>query len=96
VRPGWGLATVELQHVSRLPTDDLNAHYASGYTLVNARTALDVGRRFGAEPVVGVDNLFDRTYAANVVTNASALRYFEPGAGRTIYIALKLTGKAHN
>jgi iron complex outermembrane receptor protein len=92
-RPRWGLAAIELQHAARMAADDANLSFADAYTLVNARAALDVGRRIGIEPVIGVDNVFDETYAANVVTNAAAGRFFEPGPGRTVYVAIRLAAR---
>ena len=92
LHPRWGLLAVETQHLAKVPTDDANRNYADAFTLVNARAALEIGRRFGAEPVFGVDNVFDKTYVANTVTNAAAGRFYEPGAGRTVYVALRLTG----
>ena len=35
-------------------------------------------------------DLFDKSYAANVVTNATRGRYFEPGAGRRVYVAMRV------
>jgi iron complex outermembrane receptor protein len=42
------------------------------------------------EPAVGVDNVFDKTYAANVVVNAAGGRYYEPGAGRTFWFGIRM------
>ncbi|MEO7963375.1 MAG: hypothetical protein ABIT38_05630, partial [Gemmatimonadaceae bacterium] len=50
--------------------------------------------KFGIEPVVGVDNVFDRKYAANIVTNAARGRFFEPGAGRRVYLAVTVGGRS--
>jgi hypothetical protein len=58
--------------------------------LWNARTGL-TGIR-GIEPVIGIENVFDRTWVANVVTNATRGRFFEPGAGRRVYVALSIKG----
>ncbi len=88
-RPAWALVAVELQHAARQPADDANANYANAYTVVNARLALEL-TRLGAQPVIGIDNIFDRTYAANVVSNASNGRFFEPGPGRTVWVGLRV------
>jgi iron complex outermembrane receptor protein len=90
LRPRWGLLSVETQHLAKVPADDANGNYAAAFTVVNVRAALEIGRRFGAEPVVGVDNIFDKTYAANVVTNASGGRFYEPGAGKVVWVGLRL------
>jgi len=36
-----------------------------------------------------VDNVFDRHFASSVVVNATRNRYFEPGLGRRVYLALR-------
>lgn len=89
-RPTWGLLGAELQHVARLPADDANLNYAAAYTLVNLRATLALHGGFDATPMAGVDNLFDRHYASNVVANASFGRFYEPGAPRTFWIGLRL------
>ena len=88
VRQRYGFATVEMQQAARTAADDANSVYAPGWVVWNARVGLRALRRVGVEPVVGVDNLFGRTYVGNVVTNATRGRYFEPGAGRRVYVGL--------
>jgi iron complex outermembrane receptor protein len=39
---------------------------------------------------VGIDNVFDRTWASNVVVNAAGGRYYEPGPGRTYYVGVRM------
>lgn len=86
-----GFITVEAQHASRSPVDDRNTAYAAGYVLWNARAGITAPWARGIAPVIGIENAFDRTYAANVVTNASRGRFFEPGAGRRVYAALTVS-----
>jgi iron complex outermembrane receptor protein len=94
VRPKLGLAALELQHVGRTPADDANNNYADAYDLLNLRVALSSLERFGVQPVIGVDNLLDETYAANIVANAANGRFYEPGPGRTVWFALTLGNRA--
>jgi iron complex outermembrane receptor protein len=80
-------ATVEGLAVSRVPVDDANTTYASGYELMNARLTGSVvlgGTRFA--PVVGVQNVFDRRYVGAVVANAAGGRFYEPAPGRTWFL----------
>jgi iron complex outermembrane receptor protein len=42
------------------------------------------------EPMVGVDNLFDRRYASAIVANATRGRFFEPGAPRRLYAGARV------
>ena len=58
------------QAYGRTAADDANSVYAPGWVVWNARVGLRALRNVGVEPVVGVDNLFGRTYGGNVVTNA--------------------------
>ena len=88
VRQRYGFATVEMQQAARTAADDANSVYAPGWVVWNARVGLRALRNVGVEPVVGVDNLFGRTYVGNVVTNATRGRFFEPGAGRRVYVGL--------
>jgi iron complex outermembrane receptor protein len=44
------------------------------------------------EPSAGVDNLFDRRYAASVVINATRGRFYEPGLPRRLWLAVRITG----
>jgi iron complex outermembrane receptor protein len=71
--------------------DDANAARSSGYEVMNARLGgrIAVGQ-VALTPVVAISNLFDRTYAGAIVTNAAAGRYFEPAPGRTVYAGLSL------
>lgn len=89
-RQRFGFATVEMQQAARTAADDANANYAPGWVLWNARIGLAPNNRFGVQPVVGIDNLFDRHYAANIVTNATRGRFFEPGAGRRAYVSVRV------
>jgi len=89
-----GFATLEMQQAARTAADDANANFAPGWVLWNARVGLTVpsaASAFSVQPVIGVDNLFDRAYSANIVTNATRGRFYEPGAGRRVYVALKAT-----
>ena len=90
VQPKWGLATIEAIHAGRLAVNNANTAWADGYNLVNARLAFHPPTRLSMEPVVGIDNVFDRTWASNVVVNAAGGRYYEPGPGRTYYVGVRM------
>jgi iron complex outermembrane recepter protein len=87
-RQPFGFATIEVQQAARTAADDANANHAPGYAVWNARAGYTSRGVWGIEPVVGIENIFNRTYVANVVTNATRGRFFEPGAGRRVYAAL--------
>jgi iron complex outermembrane receptor protein len=90
VQPKWGLATIEAIHAGRLAVNNANTAWADSYNLVNARLAFRPPTRLSMEPVVGIDNVFDRTWASNVVVNAAGGRYYEPGPGRTYYVGVRM------
>lgn len=84
---GW-YGFLDVLHVGRLYADERNTSAArvDPYQLANLR----LGRRLGlgslqADAFVGVNNLFDEDYFANVRINQSFDRYFEPGPGRHYY-----------
>jgi len=87
---GW-FATVEGQTQGGAFMDDANTLRSASWEVANVR----VGGRVtlggvGVQPLFGVTNLFDRTYAGSIVINAAAGRYFEPAPGRTIYAGLSV------
>ncbi|MBL8980862.1 MAG: TonB-dependent receptor [Gemmatimonadetes bacterium] len=92
-RRPWGFLTLEAQQGARAAADDANVTWAPGWVVWNARGGLTSLALRGVEPVVGVENLFDRTYVANVVTNATRGRFYEPGAGRRVYLGLGIRSR---
>lgn len=87
---GWS-ATLEGITAGSAFLDDANSARSSGYEVINARVTghIPIGR-VSLVPVVALSNLFDRTYAGSIVTNAAAGRYYEPAPGRTIYAGLSI------
>ena len=96
LNPSWGLVALEVQRVARQTVNDANTDWADGHVVANTRLALQLPTLLAIEPVFGIDNLFDRTYASNVVVNANQnlspamRRYYEPGAGRTYYVSIRM------
>ena len=95
----WALArvhaTVETVAASRTLVDDANSAAAPGYAVVNLRVGgrVPMGGLGRIEPVIGVHNLFDRSYVGSVSVNAAAAfgRYYEPAPGRTIFAGLTVS-----
>nr|MCU0650217.1 TonB-dependent receptor [Gemmatimonadaceae bacterium] len=86
-------ATLEASAQSRAALDDANSAFAAGWTVANLRVGRVSGAgRFGAEPILGLDNLFDRRYASTLVVNATRGRFYEPGLRRTLYAGVRVTG----
>jgi iron complex outermembrane receptor protein len=79
--------SLEMRAQSATPVNDANSASSPGYVVLNTRGEIPLMARsslFG-----GIDNLFDRRYNTSVVVNAYGGRYFEPGAGRTVYVGLQ-------
>jgi iron complex outermembrane receptor protein len=90
VSPSWGLIALEGVHVGKQAVNNANTSWADRYQLLNARVAFRPNTRLSLEPVVGVENIFDKTYASNVVVNAAGGRFYEPGPGRTFYVGVRM------
>jgi len=85
----WG--TLEVTGKSRVYANDANTASAPGYVVVNLRvggTAL-LGRPW-LQPVLGVSNLFDKTYVGSVAVNATGGQYYEPAPGRVYFAGLTI------
>jgi iron complex outermembrane receptor protein len=84
-------ATVEEMAWGGRFVNDANSERAPSFAVTNVRlggTAI-----FGKpwlSPVVGVQNLFDRTYAGSINLNAAGRKYYEPAPGRAVYGGLTL------
>jgi iron complex outermembrane receptor protein len=83
-------ATAELATQSSVFVDDANSAKAGSYEILNLRIGgtAAFGKPWLA-PMLGVQNVFGRKYAA-VSVNAAGGRYFEPAPGRTIFAGLTL------
>jgi iron complex outermembrane receptor protein len=86
---GW-YVTSDAATASRVSADDASTVFASSWTTLGVRVGrAPANTRWAIEPTFGVDNLFDRTYASAVVINATRGRYYEPGVGRRVFVALR-------
>ncbi len=92
---GW-FATVESTMSSRVTADDAASVRAAGYAVWGVRGGYSGGigsRHVSIEPVVGMDNVFDRVFATSVVINATRNRYFEPGLQRRVFVSMRVSGR---
>ena len=82
---GW-FAAAEVLYVDEQFGDNANNVVIDDYTLTSFRFGYDAelgsAGGFSLSPFVGINNVTDETYTANVRLNAAAARYFEPGPGR--------------
>jgi iron complex outermembrane receptor protein len=84
-------AAGDVLYVGDFFADNANEVQAGSYVVANLRA----GYRWNHdhwifEPFVGVNNLFDKEYFANVRLNASFGRYYEPAPERNIYIGASI------
>jgi len=84
--------TLEWSGASSATADDAGRVRAAGYAMWTVRAGAQEARMGGVviEPVVGVENLFDRRYAASLVVNATRGRYFEPGLPRRVTALIRV------
>jgi iron complex outermembrane receptor protein len=92
MRQGDAFLTMEGTAASPAYADDANTAAATGYGVLGAR--IGVSALFGRtwiRPVLGVENLFDRTYVPSLVLNSARARYYEPAPGRIVFASLSVT-----
>jgi iron complex outermembrane receptor protein len=83
-------AGLEMRAESRVFVNDVNADAAAGYAVVSART----GYAFQAGETrlflyARIDNLLNKKYAGSVIVNDGNNRFFEPAAGRRLFVGLR-------
>lgn len=79
------LFDLSYEYVGSLPVNNLNTAENGSYGLVNSRISLldpFKSSRFGVQPFLNVNNIFDVRYNGSVAVNTFGDRYYEPSAGR--------------
>lgn len=92
---GWYGAWDAL-YVGQQYADNANTVTSPSYTLANLRFGFE--REVGAvviAPFIGINNLLDQSYYANVRLNAFGGRYFEPGPPRESYGGVSIRHSFH-
>ena len=76
----------EVRYVGEFYADDENSVETDSFTVFNLRSGY-VGRwgKWEIGPFLGVNNMLNERYNANVRLNAAAGRYFEPAPERNLY-----------
>jgi iron complex outermembrane receptor protein len=66
--------------------------YGAGYAVWHWRVGLSAPRVAGVrvDPVLSIENLFDRRYASSLVVNATRNRFFEPGLPRRVSLVVQV------
>jgi iron complex outermembrane receptor protein len=92
VRRGSAFFTVEGTVASASFANDANTVNSAGYGVVGLRIgSTSLFGRSWIQPVIGVENLTDRTYVPSLVLNSASGRYFEPAPGRALFASLTVT-----
>jgi iron complex outermembrane receptor protein len=75
-------AIAQVRSISELYADDANLTTNRAYATVNLRLGYRKQlKHLVIEPFIGINNLFNEIYNANIQINATANRYFEPASG---------------
>lgn len=87
-----GVFTLEARHTGRVFVNDLNTDAAAGHTLfaLGARFEQPMGE-WTWRQFVRIENLTDRRYAGSVIVNDGNSRFFEPGAGRSVFAGVEVS-----
>ncbi len=89
--PSGLYGAINVQFIDELYANNANTASINSYTISNLRLGYDaVIGSFDLSPFVGINNLFDTSYTANVRLNAFGGRYFEPGPERNIYAGISV------
>jgi iron complex outermembrane receptor protein len=83
---------VETEAAGRTWLDDANSARAPGYAVAHLRSGVTKTRSPRISLVGGVNNVFDRIYAASIAVNAARGKYYEPASRRTFYAGLSIGG----
>ena len=96
-QPAWaqgGRFGIEARHVGRVAVDDANRDFAGAATVLALTARHDFTRGgWRVQPFVRIDNLTDRRYAGSVIVNEANGRFFEPAAGRSVFVGVELRAR---
>ena len=88
------LAAIETRYTGRYYADNLNHVKVPSSTVSNLRLSYQqITHTWHFNAVLGVNNLFDKSYHDNVRLNATGERYFEPAPPRHGYIGISIGRK---
>ena len=91
--PSIGIyAIAQVRSISKIYADDANTVTNNAYTTVNLRVGYkkNIGN-FQFDPFIGINNLLNEVYNANILINATANRYFEPASGSFVFGGLTVS-----
>ena len=78
----------------RVPVNDANSDFAGAATVLALSLRHDFTRgAWRLQPFVRIDNLTNRRYAGSVIVNEGNGRFFEPAAGRSVFVGLEVRAR---
>ena len=81
---------LEMRVESKAYVNDLNNDAAAGYAVFNTRVGYEFGTAQAKMFLFGrIDNLLDKKYAGSIIVNDANSRFFEPAAGRRLFVGLR-------
>jgi iron complex outermembrane receptor protein len=87
-----GFIVIEGEGAGTVFLDDANSVQGPGYTVANLRMGSALAMRNSRVAVsAGIQNIFDRHYAASIAVNAARGKFFEPAATRNFFVGLSVT-----
>lgn len=79
-------AIFQIRSIGELYADDANLTKNNSYATMNLRVGYRKQiKNLTFEPFIGINNLFNEIYNANIQINAAFNRYFEPAAGSFVF-----------
>lgn len=79
-----------LNCTSRLPLTDANDAYAEAYQLLQVKLGYRCSKKDKKSDIFfGIDNLLDQSYSLGNDINAAGKRYYNPAAGRNIFLGIR-------
>jgi iron complex outermembrane receptor protein len=80
----------QARYIGALFVSDNNDESAEGALLFNLRQAWTVQlKKYRLEPFLGIQNLLNQPYYGNILINAAARRYYEPGTAINFWVGVK-------
>ncbi|MCF7567763.1 TonB-dependent receptor [Sabulilitoribacter arenilitoris] len=88
---------INYQHVGRIPITDNNSLYSNSYSLTNLKIGyqLNANKKLKLNTFLGINNIFDKHYASQILINASSFggnapRYYYPGNPINYFLGLNI------
>jgi len=89
--------SINFQYVGSIPITDSNSLYSNSYALTNIKLGykFKLFKKLTLNTYMGLDNVFDKTYASQLLINASSFggrapRYYYPGNPLNFYAGINI------